>query len=362
MVGLAAGLLFLTAVRRTSSHTPSTLVSPPSLAACLPGDDSDCASLKSQNASARVPAVDGTGLVDGISGTSGLTSCDEPLRQTKKDFTPNEVKGPWPMAASVHGLGLRRLIAGDVLAAFGAALAVSPFVCVIDKAVVQAAAGSNLPTALMNNLQSLVLHPGTFVRRPEFIMIVLVYVATYSAANTITTICERVKVDDDLPKLIGVSATSIMACLLKDRALARMFGLGQPRSVPFATYQCFVARDAIGAAAAFNIPKRFSAQLQHRGMAKRKADTIAQLATPAAMEIICTPFHFLGFNIYNQPGLSAMERLSQIFSFSCLQLTLVRMVRVTPAFGIGGVVNTRIRQQLRSSKHLDKAITAKPLL
>jgi len=238
---------------------------------------------------------------------------------------------------------LSTLIAADVISAVGAALAVSPLVTIIDKAVVQSAGGASLGESLARGVRDLVSHPGAFLARPELKLVCAVYIATYSAANTISTVCKRLETRDDMPKFVGVSMTSITACLLKDRALARMFGHGKPRAVPLSTYSCFVARDSIGAAAAFNFPCRVAAMLEQRGCSTTAAITLSQLLTPAVMEIICTPFHFMGFNIYNQPHLSAAQRISRILSFSCLQLTLVRMIRVTPAFGIGGVVNTRLR-------------------
>lgn len=72
----------------------------------------------------------------------------------------------------------------------------------------------------------------------------------------------------------------------------------------------------------------------------------AQFLTPAAMQIVSTPIHLLGLDLYNRQGnLSIGQRLSRV-SRDWGVSALARMGRIVPAFGIGGVVNTKVRRDL----------------
>jgi len=75
---------------------------------------------------------------------------------------------------------------------------------------------------------------------------------------------------------------------------------------------------------------------------------VAQFACPALMQFFSTPMHLLGLDLYNrQPvgGLSAGERIARIrrdYVPSCF----ARMGKIVPAYGVGGVVNVRMRAVL----------------
>lgn len=69
----------------------------------------------------------------------------------------------------------------------------------------------------------------------------------------------------------------------------------------------------------------------------------AQFMAPAAMQIVSTPLHLLGLDLYNRnERVPFGERLNKI-RVDWLKSTLARMARIIPAFGVGGVVNTRVR-------------------
>lgn len=74
----------------------------------------------------------------------------------------------------------------------------------------------------------------------------------------------------------------------------------------------------------------------------------AQFACPALMQFASTPMHLLGLDLYNrQPvgGLPWTERVARIrrdYVPSCF----ARMGKIVPAYGVGGVVNVRLRANL----------------
>ena len=72
----------------------------------------------------------------------------------------------------------------------------------------------------------------------------------------------------------------------------------------------------------------------------------AQFLTPAAMQIISTPIHLLGLDLFNRQGnLSMGERLGRVTRDWGVS-ALARMGRIVPAFGVGGVVNAKMRRDL----------------
>ena len=76
---------------------------------------------------------------------------------------------------------------------------------------------------------------------------------------------------------------------------------------------------------------------------KTSADTLAQLITPVSMQILSTPLHLLGLDIYNRESAVSKERVSFIQQ-EYVKTTLARMARIFPAFGVGGVVNKYVRK------------------
>lgn len=69
----------------------------------------------------------------------------------------------------------------DVASACTAALAVSPFIMTIDKAIVESTAGkSSLGGAVLRGVASLLLRPHHVLMSPQYWMVAGVYAATYS--------------------------------------------------------------------------------------------------------------------------------------------------------------------------------------
>jgi hypothetical protein len=78
------------------------------------------------------------------------------------------------------------------------------------------------------------------------------------------------------------------------------------------------------------------------------AATVAQFVAPAAVQIASTPLHLLGLDLYNRPGVGLLGqdgRAGRVLR-DWVKSALARMGRIIPAFGIGGVVNTKIRKNL----------------
>lgn len=157
---------------------------------------------------------------------------------------------------------LAKLLAGDVICAFISSVCLSPFVATIDKAIIQYVGGASMLASVKSSAMEIFLQPLRYARRPEFLYVLGVYVATYTAANAISTICEHHGWQDSMPKLIGVSGVNMAACLWKDAALACLFGTQCVTSPPLEMYCLFAVRDALTVASSFTIPPIISSHLQ----------------------------------------------------------------------------------------------------
>merc|ERR1712217_406940 len=76
------------------------------------------------------------------------------------------------------------------------------------------------------------------------------------------------------------------------------------------------------------------------------AEKIAQLATPCAMQVVITPIHLLGLNLYNLPSATTAERFRSVAS-TYPEATGVRMLRFLWAYGVSGLVNKDLTQRAR---------------
>jgi hypothetical protein len=81
-------------------------------------------------------------------------------------------------------------------------------------------------------------------------------------------------------------------------------------------------------------------------MGRPSADAMAQLVTPVSMQILSTPLHLLGLDLYNRQAATTAERRVFI-GREYVKTVLARMARILPAFGVGGVVNKQIRSSGR---------------
>ncbi|KAK6600110.1 hypothetical protein H4I96_07436 [Botrytis cinerea] len=175
--------------------------------------------------------------------------------------------------------------------------------------------------------------------------------------NTLDTVTSTIHnkpastVTSGTSKFVASSTANIGLCLFKDQTFARMFGpSGPPRPVPFPSYILFTARDCLTIFASFNIPpmlgpiinKSLSEELQK----SISGQTISQFLAPASVQLLSTPMHLLGLDLYNRgQGVSWGDRWS-IVKKNWAVSAAARICRIVPAFGVGGVVNMKVRKGL----------------
>lgn len=96
--------------------------------------------------------------------------------------------------------------------------------------------------------------------------------------------------------------------------------------------------------ASFSLPGLISQHMQdNQSYSKTTADTISQLLTPVSMQIISTPLHLHGLDLYNRDIATTNERIKFVGQ-EYIKTTMARMARIFPAFGVGGVINKYVRK------------------
>lgn len=247
-----------------------------------------------------------------------------------------EDKSPLPMRLGVEW-------AAAILSAF----TVAPAISIVDKAIVSNASGKEkLISCLFNGFKTLFTKPIHFLRQPAFLMIWGVYGGTYIVSNSIEAISERSETSPILPKFIGSSATNITLSVLKDKAYARMFGMGDPKPFPSICLSLFATRDCMTILASFTLPDIVGKEIDKKfHIGKQNADNLAQLTVPCMMQFLSCPLHLYGLDRYNRPDrtLTYSDRYLRVKQ-EYFKTAFARVARIMPAFGVGGVVNKYVRK------------------
>ncbi|PHJ24439.1 sequence orphan [Cystoisospora suis] len=91
----------------------------------------------------------------------------------------------------------------------------------------------------------------------------------------------------------------------------------------------------------------FCQPLRHRlATEKGFAHSIAQLLCPVGVQFLSTPLHLLSLDIYNRPGTSYSDRMKFV-GRAYGGTVAARSARILPAFGIGGILNTKTKETLQ---------------
>jgi len=217
-----------------------------------------------------------------------------------------------------------------------------------------------LATSLKTSLKTFLLRPHNLIFSKPFALICMLYGGTYLTANTLDTLTSTVQnkpatlVTSGTAKFAASSTANIGLCLFKDQAFARLFGPGgPPRPVPLPSYVLFTCRDCLTIFASFNLPPLLGPVIS-RNMSQSlekslSGQTIAQFLAPAGVQLFSTPLHLLGLDLYNRArgGVSWGDRW-RIVKKNWGVSAAARICRIVPAFGVGGVVNAKVRKGLIS--------------
>lgn len=232
---------------------------------------------------------------------------------------------------------------------------VSPFNTIVDKAVIENSSGKTpLWRGVRKGLKSLFTRPQTFMSSFEFKWVFFVYASTYISSNVADHVHMK-GVDDSLLKLLITFTVNTSASLVKDKALTQRFGSSgsnKKRNFPMASLGLFFMRDIIAMASAFTIPALLGEYIHKRSSIDEKNSLrIAQLTSPLLVQVVATPLHLVGIDLYVNEKSNWKQRMAQLGKTYCSTLTL-RMLRFLPAYGLGGIANMELRTYFRGEKDL----------
>ncbi|KAK2613666.1 hypothetical protein N8I77_000561 [Diaporthe amygdali] len=254
--------------------------------------------------------------------------------------------------------------AADIASASCAAGLVAPLISIIDRSIMENASGrATLGDSVRSSLRNLVLRPHTMIFSKPVALIFMAYGGTYLTANTVDTAYSTVRnkpatlVTSGTAKFASSSAANIGLGVYKDQVYARMFGpVGKAvRAVPLPSYALFTLRDCMTIFASFNMPMMLGpgvgAAMGETLCRQVSGQTVVQFVAPAFVQVFSTPVHLLGLDLYNRPrcersGLPTLgERWAQVYKNWGISV-VARLCRIIPAYGIGGVVNSKVRRSL----------------
>jgi len=250
------------------------------------------------------------------------------------------------IAVKVAGGTLATRLCIDVLSGCLAAVAVSPFVALVDGAVARSLANKTPPTLeLWTSVLELARAPRALLFRSDFYFTAFVYIVTYLTANISATLRAG-----ELLRLGLITGANMLSGLKKDAYIAMTNprkGAGAAGPVGRRTLALFCARDVNAIGASFVLPRllapHVSRALPHLGGAG--AALACQIVAPPICELLNTNVHLLALDVYNRPRSSAADRLETISrQYPCS--VLVRVVRVLVAFSLGGIGNRIVRLYL----------------
>jgi hypothetical protein len=311
-----------------------------------------------------------------MTSTSSMASTTSHLQAPQHG--PMEPARCAPLSTTPSNLRLK--LAGDALVGTTFTFFVAPFLFAVDKAIAQRASGTNtLLRSGAQTLRGLVTHPVTFVKSPAFLYVWAVYASTYTVANTLKTLVEHqeqsrktqsnssssnnnnnhadVASYGRLAIFLGTSITNSGGSAIKDRFIARTFAardsFATTAKVPVASYGLWVSRDLVSIGSSFVLPDLIARKFATDPEDVTRLRDISQIGVPIVTQFVAGPLHLLGLDMFNRPmqDLSLQRRIVERSSFLVQGYGAAvgaRVARIIPGYGLGGVLNTHLRDSWRS--------------
>jgi hypothetical protein len=242
--------------------------------------------------------------------------------------------------------------------------------------VVENAASSRHP--LLSTLKSHIIcslrHPRLFFAARPFLYVWTLYAATYTTANSVESVGKAFASNAD--QVLASTITFLTTCIVnvplgvwKDVRFVQIYGrptavntipsvtlaakatattpkipLKLPAKVPRLVGATFLFRDAITIFGSINLPPMLSPLVSDAYFSNPAMKMAAlQLSVPILSQIVATPIHLLALDIYNNSGKDGSTSRLARMRRSLAPTTAMRCARIIPAFGIGLVVNTGLR-------------------
>jgi len=160
-----------------------------------------------------------------------------------------------------------------------------------------------------------------------------------------------------MPKLVTTTGINTVASMMKDRAFAQLFGASVTTGVPMTAYAAWLTRDAVSMSCFFTLPPIVGNMLNDY---TDKGYYYAQVFLPLAVQLVTSPIHLLGYNIYNEPNAPISSRLA-FMRKDYFRSVALRCVRQAPPWSFGTIGNTEIKARLQSAAGLKTLVHGTPV-
>ncbi|KAM5344398.1 hypothetical protein ACJ41O_012935 [Fusarium nematophilum] len=197
--------------------------------------------------------------------------------------------------------------------------------------------------------------PGRFVFGRPFGLVWTLYAATYAVSNGSDTLAHEFhRAAVGTITFVSTMIVNVPLGVWKDVRYAQLFSARNPPpkkavpdirpGVPKAAAATFLLRDAVTIFGSFTMAPWLSALIPDSVSANPHSKAIvSQLTVPIFSQFFATPIHLLGLDFYSRPrGVPWVERAAQIRR-DIASATVVRSLRIIPAFGFGCIANMESR-------------------
>lgn len=240
--------------------------------------------------------------------------------------------------------------------------------------VEQAAFKQPILRGLRRHALAALRQPGLFVFQRPLGIVWALYAATYSVANVTETISRKLEIS--AAGTITFATTmlaNVPLAVWKDIRFAKDYGTGrgpdakilketipqpcrpQNKSLARTAAAIFLVRDGVTIFGSFTLAPWLSDVIPDDLTAHPHAKpVITQLTVPVLTQFVATPLHLFALDLYTRqytvPFLERVKYSQQYLPSS----TLLRCVRIIPAFGIGCLTNMELRSVFHRSIKIHK--------
>lgn len=233
---------------------------------------------------------------------------------------------------------------------------ISPIMTIIDMSVIQSQIKHiTFAKSLIITKKSIYNRSLPFIR-PLYTMN-FVYSATYLTANCSNYIVKQNYIDNGNNGkyfvLLTTSMVNIASIAYKDIQYSKLFHNHHStisknqvhlKSSHFNSYSLFAMRDMMTISSAFILKQDMNNYLENKfkkhnyHITHRQADFISSMTLPIITQLFSTPIHILSIDYLQKPDITFKQRLLHIRNIYW-NVCIGRMIRVIPAFCIGGFIN-----------------------
>ncbi|GFN17916.1 hypothetical protein AtubIFM56815_007784 [Aspergillus tubingensis] len=215
-----------------------------------------------------------------------------------------------------------RQLAGDIVAGSLSATIIAPITTVIDRSVVERLSSNrSILHTLRTHAICSILQPKKFYFSRPFFIAWSLYAATYATANATDTSLDqlsRIREKSTSASLVATFSflptyvVNVSLGILKDIRFSQFYGhpdgrLKQPTPIPRLAYMAFLFRDSITISSSFTLAPQVASLVPDWITADPHTKrTVTQLALPALVQYVNTPFHMIAKIRYDTERLYAI--------------------------------------------------------